>query len=210
MLRGLFVVLLVIIVLAVVGDFVARAVAEQRVADSMQRELDLREEPNVDIDAVPFIADLVEGSIDSVTIEAEGLQRGDIRLESTEVRFRDVEFSLGQLLSGDHRRVSIGSGRGTARFTDDDLTDALEEQDTPARVQFRDGAAFVTSDELRGEVEAELTIEDGSLTVLTPAGSQPGGIELPEFGGDVTYEGVEVRGSEGVLTFTIGERTVEL
>jgi hypothetical protein len=210
MLRGLLVVLLVLIVLAVVGDFVARAVAEQRVADSMQHELDLREEPNVDIDAVPFIADLVEGSIDSVTIEAEGLQRGDIRLESTAVKFRDVEFSLGQLLSGDHRRVSIGSGRGTAQFTDDDLTDALEAQGAPGRVQFRDGGAFVTSDELGGEVEADLEIEDGALTVQTPEGPQAGGIELPEFGGDVTYEGVEVRGSSAVLTFTIGARTVEL
>ena len=210
MLRGFLVVVLVLIVLAVVGDFVARAVTEQRVADSMQRELDLREEPNVDIDAVPFIADLVEGSIDSVTIEAEGLQRGDIRLENTAVTFRDVEFSLGQLLSGDHRRVSIGSGRGTARLTDDDLTDALEAQGAPAQVQFREGAVFVSSDELGGEVEAELAIEDGTLTVLTPAGSQSVGIELPEFGGDVTYESVEVRGSRAVLVFTIGARTVEL
>lgn len=210
MLRGLLIALLVLIAIAVVGDFVARAVAEQRVADSMQRELDLREEPSVEIDAIPFITDLVEGSIDSVTIEAEGLQRGDIRLERTAVKFRDVEFSLGQLLSGDHRRVSIGSGRGTARFTDDDLTDALEAQGASARVQFRDGGAFVSSDELEGEVEADLEVEDGTLTVLTPAGSQSSGIELPEFGGDVTYEDVEVRGSRAVLTFTIGARTVEL
>jgi hypothetical protein len=210
MLRVLTIGLLVLIVLAVVGDFVARALAERRLADTLQRELDLDREPSVGIDAFPFTVALVEGNIDTITIETNGVASDGIRLERTTLTFKDVEFSLGQLLSGDHRRVTFGSGRGTARLSDDDLTAALEESGTPAQVEFRNGAVFVSSDRLDGEVEGELAIDDGMLTILPASASQFDGIELPQLGGGVTYEDVELRGATAVLTLSIDSRTVEL
>lgn len=208
MLRVFAIGLLVLVVLAVVGDIVARALAEGRLADTLQRELDLEREPSVGIDAFPFAVALVEGNIDTITIKTNGVVRDGLRLDSTVLTFKDVEFSLGQLLSGNRRRVTIGSGRGTARLSDDELTAALEDSGTPAQVEFRDGAVFVSSDGVEGEVEGELAIDDGTLTIL-PA-SPPNGVELPELGGGVTYEDVELRGSTAVLTLAIDSRTVEL
>ncbi|MGH2788820.1 MAG: LmeA family phospholipid-binding protein [Actinomycetota bacterium] len=210
MLRWIGILLLVLVVLLGVADFAARAFAERRVADAMQRELDLSEEPSVGIAEFPFMAAAAGGNFDSVTVEATDVARGDLTFARTTLTLKDVEFSLGQLLSGEHRRVSIGSGRGTARLSAEDVSAALEGQGIPGQVEFRNGAVFVTSQDVEGEVEGRLAIDDGRLTVLPVAASSSDGVELPEFGGDVTYEKVEVRGSTAVLTLTIDSRTIEL
>jgi hypothetical protein len=200
------VVFLVIVVLVVGAvDFLARALAERRIAETMQSELDLAREPGVGIEAFPFTLALIGGNFPEVMVIAQDVGRGGVELDRTQITFRDVEFSVGQLLSGEKRLVRIGSARGTGTLSGEDVTAALEEAGVSATVEFRDGTVVLTSDELEGEVQGELAVEGGALVIL-PAAAQLPDVELPTFSRGLSYEEIDIRGSRAVVTFTLNRR----
>jgi hypothetical protein len=210
--RTLLFFLFIVIVLLVIGDFALRSFAEERMADAVEAALEIPADAEVSVDAFPFVVSTFQGRYPGVTVEAEDVGEGSVRLSRLQLEFSDVEFSLGNLLSGDERRVRLGAGEGEALVSERDLNRALRREGVSARIDFHPGGRLeVLSVDRTVAGVADLTVEASDLIVSPDPGlGLPQiSIELPLFGADMTYDSVEVRGSTARLGVSVGETVAE-
>jgi hypothetical protein len=207
--KVLFVTLATLAVLLVVGDLAFRSFAEERMADAIESGLDIPAEPEVSVDAFPFVLRTLQGNYPGVTVEAENVREESVRLARLRLEFTDVEFSLANLLSGDERRVRLGAGDGEALLRERDLNRALREQGVPARVGLLpEGGVEVFSSGGSTSVPADVSFE-GSDLVISPQGAERLSVPLPTFGPDMSYDSIDVRGSTALLGVSVGETVAE-
>lgn len=95
-------VLAVLAVGAVVGDNLARGVAEDQVAGRIQTELGLAEPPDVELGGVPFTAVLVTRRVPSAVLTARDVP---IEVSGQEVSLERVDVEATDLVLGDARLV---------------------------------------------------------------------------------------------------------
>jgi hypothetical protein len=174
----------VLVALAVVlallaGELIARPLAEEAVGRDVQRQYDLDQRPEVELDGFPFLVRVALGRLPSAEGRLTDSVVEGLRLAEAELRFRDVRFDLPRLAGGDGQVTAEG---GTARVsvTDDDLSAFLAGQGIDSRVRFAPGTVEVTGQfTIRGvaaDVTAvgELAVEGDQLR-FQPTGLSAGG-----------------------------------
>ena len=212
MTKALFTFLSIVVVALVVGDLALRSFAEERMGDAMEAALEIPAEPEVSVDAFPFVVSTFQGRYPSVTVEAEVVGEASVRLSRLQLEFTNVEFSLSNLLSGDERRVRLGPGEGEALVRERDLNRALRQEGVSARIDLHPGGrieVLSVDGSVAGTADVSL---DGPDLVVTPDGGlgiPPFSLELPEFGTDTSYDSVDVRGSTARLGVSVGETVAE-
>jgi hypothetical protein len=209
--RALFGFLVTVIVILVVGDLALRSFAEERMADALEAGLEIPAETEVSVDAFPFLLSSLRGRYPRVTIDAEDVSEGSVRLSRLQLEFTDVEFSLSNLLSGEERQVRLGAGDGEGLLRERDLNRALRQEGVPARTDLlpEGHVEFFPSGGSKA-VLAHVAAE-GSDLVITPRGLglAPFSLPLPTFGSEMTYDSIDVRGSTARLGVSVGETVVE-
>lgn len=123
--RKLVTVVLVVVVLAVVADFGAAAVAEHAVATRLRQRLALPSDPSVRIHGFPFLAQALAGRYPTIDVQASSLsvdQLHDLDLEAT---LHDVDAPLPEVISGNLRSVRVARVDGRIRIKDSDLGRAI-------------------------------------------------------------------------------------
>jgi hypothetical protein len=113
--------LVAVLVLAGVGDALARSAAEKRAADHVQRSLDLDEAPEVSLGGWPFLVHALRGSFPTIEVTVGSLRARGVELEEVNVILQDVEVELDQILAGSAEGVRSKSGRGQAALTEESL-----------------------------------------------------------------------------------------
>jgi hypothetical protein len=197
--RLLLVVIVLLAALLIVGDFVLKSVAEDRIASAAFATLDLDRRPDVDVGGFPFMIRLVRGELPSVTLTTDRVTREDVVLRDIEVMFRNVRFSIGELLAREDRSIRLGPGRGVAAMTSGDATAAAQARGAPVTIDFNPGAVTVTSEDLGVEASARLAV-NGSDLVIDPDGDiPPVTVPLPELAPGVEYRSVRVEEGRAVL-----------
>lgn len=78
------------LVLLIALDFLARTIAERKVADAVQARYDLTTEPNVDIHGFPFLLQAATRRLDRVDVRADSVQVASLELAEAELRMHDV------------------------------------------------------------------------------------------------------------------------
>lgn len=159
--RGLLITLVVLAVLLVGADFVARAVAEDRVGAALQEPLGLATEPEVDVHGFPFLTQALAGRYDDVDLTTSGVGVGELRDLTLNARLQDVALPLDALLAGRVDAIPAGTVTAEARVSPTDLARLLDVGEV--------GVEPVTAEEverLAAEAEADDSGLSGSAAAL--------------------------------------------
>jgi hypothetical protein len=206
--RVLLVILVVLAGVLIVGDIIVKSVAERRMEEAMQTSLNLSSRPDVTVKGWPFILRAMQGEFSSVIVVADGVKAQGVDLRDVRLEFEKVRFSLPQIVSGNERRVRVGSGEGTAELTASELNDALNKRGIPAMVDFADGRVIVNSTQLNVAANAGVSVDSGRLLITPEGGLETLEFELPLFTDGVTYSSARIQGSRAILRVEIGPTTL--
>lgn len=183
-------------------DALARNVAESRAASYVQGEMDLSEKPEVSLGGTPFLLQALDGSIPNVEVDAEALVAKGLELHDVAIMFDSVDVSLGSLVSGDAERITTSGGKGTAALSPASLSRYLERRGVPVEIVIARGAIGVTTPQL-GTQNGKLSIDDGRLTITSPALRRPLKVRLPGIAGGLVYDDVTIDRSGIVLGVSV-------
>jgi hypothetical protein len=211
--RKLLVGLLVVLVLAVAGDFGLRLWTESVVADRVDESLGLPQRPDVDMHGFPFTLQVLRSRFQQVDVEMRDLQTQGLVLDAVRLELRGVEFPREQLFNRGPGRVTAAQGTGVIEVTDEDLTAYLQGADIPITVEFlapevqASGTLTVAGIEVEASATAELRLVDGSLVfepeevrvaedITVPVGALSFEVPLPQPVEGVRFERLTVE--EGI------------
>ena len=115
--RGLLVVLLLLLGLAVLADRVAVGFAEDKVGAELAAKGGLHGRPAVDIAGFPFLTQAVAGRYDDVRISLTAAELGQPAGTQADVDLHGVRVPLSDVLSGSVSQVPVDRLDGTATLS---------------------------------------------------------------------------------------------
>lgn len=201
--RRLFVFFLVLLGLAVGGDFLLRGWAERRAAGHVQERLELDQEPTVSLGGWPFLFSALDGHFPDVGVETGPIAAEGVRLDDVQLRFRDVEISFGDAVGGGTESVRTSGGRGEAFIGAAAITEGFNDQGVPAEVSFEGGKVLVSSPQLPEPVEGQLDLRGRRLILSARGAPERFAVRLPVPVEGLEYRTVVVRDDRAVLRFNL-------
>jgi hypothetical protein len=205
--RRLSITLLVLAGLLVGLDFLARSVAAGTMAGLVKTNLELKERPDVDLGGFPFMTQVMDGRLETVTLSLSDLSRRGVTLSSLSVRLDEVKFSLRDLLDQNARRLRVAAVSGGAELDEGDLGRALRKSEAPFEVRFDQGRMLASSPAVPREAEIQARVEGGRLVLSVPKFGETA-IPLPRPIEGITYESVEILPGRLQLRFSSGPTTL--
>jgi hypothetical protein len=112
--RKLLFALLAMIVLLVVTDRIAAAVAERKISDRLASAYGLPAKPGVGIAGFPFLTQVLSGTYHTVNIDVPSVMAGRVRVARLDTRFTGVRASLAQVLGRSPEPVTAQAATATA------------------------------------------------------------------------------------------------
>ncbi len=231
--RKFAVVLVVLAVLLVAGDFAARAYAESRAATAVQLELATATTPDVSIEGFPFLLHAVQGRYPQVIVTAADVDNATLPGIRAIADLSGVALPLQDVINEDTSGLTAESTRLQALVPLASLSDALGQPDLTLSAAPDGSVAVNTSVTIAGRRipltgTAAVTVTDNTLTIavrsLTAAGldvtpvitaaadALVGGLSrsfpLTGLPFTITSADVAVVGGDVVLTATTGPVTL--
>jgi hypothetical protein len=206
--KKLLVFVLALAIIFVVGDLVAKRFAEQKAGDELQARLELSSTPDVSFSGWPFVVRAAKGEFGEVDIDTRSFAVKGLTFEHVHLAMNEVTFSVSDLLRGNAEAVRARGGRGSAFLSEAELNDVLEAHGAPFTLKLGDGVATAELSD-GGEVEADIEVNDGALSIAPQ--SHTGGIEigLPALLDNLTYRSVAIEDGSAEVTLTIGPTTLQ-
>ena len=130
-------ILITLLVLAVVGigaDAGARAMAESRLASSVQDSLGLEEKPDIELEGFPFLLQVARGRLEAISVEVTNVDVEGLPLDRVTLHLDDLAFDVGALLRGSGA-AEASAGSAQAVITEDQLSRYLQDSGTPVLVK---------------------------------------------------------------------------
>jgi hypothetical protein len=115
--RGLLVLLLLLVGLAVVADRVAVGYAQDKVATQLAAKGGLHGTPNVEITGFPFLTQAIAGRYDDVRISLTAAELGQPAGTAAGIDLHGVRVPLRDVLTGSVTRIPVDSVDGTATLS---------------------------------------------------------------------------------------------
>jgi len=164
--RKLLIVLAIVVVVLVAGDFVAKAYASSQLRDRAQRAVRGATSASSSISSFPFTGRLlVAGQVQNVHVRVSPVAAGRVTFSSVSVDLHDVHVDRNRLINDQQVQLtSLGSGTVTAELSDVEVSRLAG---TP--ITFRPGRVTVSAAGV--DVAASVQATDGSLSF--------GGLRLP-------------------------------
>ncbi|MGP4109976.1 LmeA family phospholipid-binding protein [Streptomyces sp. 4N509B] len=112
----------ILVVLFVIADRVAVAIAQGEVASRTRDTLTLAEEPDVSIKGFPFLTQMLGGSLDKVTL---GVDSYDAHVDGEAVTVRDLDIDLNDVeFSDGYSSATAAEAEGTGLIPYEEMTEA--------------------------------------------------------------------------------------
>ena len=164
--RKLLIAAAIIVVLLVVGDFVAKAYATSQLRDRAKRAVPSATSSSASISSFPFTARLLlAGQVSQVHVHVGPVAAGRVTFTSVAVDLHDVHVDRNRLINDRQVQLTgLGSGTVTA-----ELSDAEVSRLAGTRVSFLPGRVIVNAAGI--EVAATVQVTNGSMSF--------GGLRLP-------------------------------
>ena len=188
--RKLLILLVVLLVAAAAGDLWLRNYASDRIAARLASSLELEEEPEVEIGGFPFLLGALRGRFESISISGTSLTRDGIELQEVELTLENVRVAVTDALTN-LDKVRVGSGRGGAVLTRDELVGELQGAGAPI-----DPATLPT--------DGEIPLEGASLVL------GPHNFPLPVITDEMVWERARVEDGDVHLSFRLGRTRLDL
>ncbi|HEX9334606.1 MAG TPA: DUF2993 domain-containing protein, partial [Pseudonocardiaceae bacterium] len=116
------VVVVVLVGLLVGADYGLAAAAEYQVSKKMRSELNLADDPSVDIHGFPFITQAIAGDYHDITVNATGVPaKNTLRDLEVDADLHDVRVRLSDLLSGNVSQVRVDEVDGQVKVKASDI-----------------------------------------------------------------------------------------
>jgi hypothetical protein len=116
------VVLIVLVGVLVAADYGLAAAAEYQVSQKMRTELNLADDPSVDIHGFPFITQALAGDYSDITINATGVPaKNTLRDLEVDADLHNVRVKLSDLLSGNVSSVRVDEVDGQVKVKASDI-----------------------------------------------------------------------------------------
>jgi len=123
--RRVVIVVVVILGLLVVADRVAVATAQRVVAQRIQTDQQLQQQPDVTIHGFPFLTQALGGRYDHVTLTVDDLRDRAVPVTKLTVDLHGVHVPLGSVLSGHVSRVPVDRATATVLLSYADVNSYL-------------------------------------------------------------------------------------
>jgi LmeA-like phospholipid-binding len=160
---------LVILILLVVGDRVANAVAENQIADKIQSS-GFPAKPSVDIAGFPFLTQVLAHDLHTVHISASNVQEGPLEISSMNATLNGVHLNSG------FNGATVDQINGTALITFASLANA---GGVPSGVTLSaDGP-----NEIKADVSLAGLFSDTAVAQVTKAGPSQINVRVVDAGG---------------------------
>jgi len=213
--------LVVLVVLFVVVDRVAAAVAGRVVASRLADAEDLSSRPDVSVRGFPLLTQVAAQEYQRIDVTARDVRRGRIAASRVELHLHGVHVATRELLSRNVSRIPVDRADGTVLFGYGDLDRMLAGRDVSVRYDSGDrvrvsGTLDVEGRPLPASGTATVRIDGDQLVVtaqsvqVSGAGVANGALSslargrlsfrllLADLPFDVSVDGVDV-GPDGVL-----------
>lgn len=116
------IVVIVLIGLLVGADYGLAAAAEYQVSKKMRAQLNLADDPSVDIHGFPFITQAIAGDYHDISINATGVPaENTLRDLEIDADLHDVHVKLGDILSGNVSQVQVDEVDGQVKVKASDI-----------------------------------------------------------------------------------------
>jgi hypothetical protein len=164
--RRLFIALAVLVVVLVIGDFVAKAYATTQLRDRAERAVRSATTSSASISSFPFTGRLLlAGSVSKVHVRVGPVVTGRVTFSSISVDLHDVHVDRDRLINDRQVQLTgLGSGTVTAELTDVEISRLAG-----TRVTFRPGRVTVSAAGI--DASATVQVTNGSMSF--------GGLRLP-------------------------------
>ncbi len=204
----LLAVLAVLLIGFFVADTVAEKTAESRAEERIAAAVPQADGLSVDVQGALFLPQLLGGSFDRMLVTADEVRRGGVSVEDLALTFRNVSFSLGDLMSG-AGALTVTGGSGTATISERAVNQALAEEDVDAEVALAERVSL-TAGGRTATVENVTLAESGKQVLFSAPPLEPLALDLPRSLASVEYTDVAVEHDRLVLSLTIAKGKVEL
>ena len=156
------------------ADALSRVGAETLLERNIQDVTGVVERPEVEIDGVFFLPQVLRGAYQEVQVSVVGIRSGPLQVERVESRMHDVRVPFKDVVLRDIRRVGIGRSIDQINLRFQDLNSYFEATGREVRlartddgqVQMR-GFFSVLGQTVQATAEVDLTV-DGSQLRVTP------------------------------------------
>lgn len=164
--RRLVIALAILLVVLVVGDFVAKAYATSQLRDRAERAVRGATSSTASISSFPFTGRLLlAGSVPKVDVRVGPVVAGRVTFASVSVDLHDVHVDRNRLINDRQVQLTgLGSGTVTAELTDTEVSRLAG-----TRVTFAPGRVMVSAAGV--DVAASVQVTNGSMSF--------GGLRLP-------------------------------
>lgn len=122
--RKVLVGLLVLVVLLVVGDRVAAAYANRRLASQVKSELALEQDPTVRVRGIPFLTQALGGTYEDLRVQIPDYDSGPLQNIVVDARLQGVHAPLGDVVDGRLSSVPVDRITGEVTIAYDELARA--------------------------------------------------------------------------------------
>lgn len=140
LLRRLAIGVVILGALFVAANVVAERVAEDKIAQAVQKHFELAVRPTIRIGGFPILLNVVRGDLPEVSFEARNLRVQDLTVALVRVRLDSIHASG---LFGGGLRVTVGRGSVLAQVTDAALNVYLKSHGQNATIRLREGQTAV-------------------------------------------------------------------
>jgi DUF2993 family protein len=185
-----------------------RAWAGVWVGDRVQDALGLSDRPSVSFGALLCTPQVLNGDIDSATLQAEDFELGGVPFSSARLTFRDVTFQPSRLLLHHRGSVEVRMGAGVFGMTAQDLEEALRAHGSDVSIRFSGGRILLSGGALPQEVSAKPSVQGGDL-VISGSSGVAFRLPLPALGDGIEYGGVALARNEALLSVRVRRARLE-
>lgn len=135
--------------LFILASVVAESFAESQLASGMRSTLDLKEKPEVQIEAFPILYRVFQGRIPRVRVEADTFTVDGLEIAELALDMEGVKTSVGTLIRQNRFDLTVEEGSASARITQVAVNAFLQREKVDAVVMLReDGLVTVVNDEV--------------------------------------------------------------
>jgi hypothetical protein len=194
-------ILLILVIGLVIGDFAVKQIAERRVASELQASFDPEGEGTVEFGGFPFIVRLLSGSVPVTEISSSSLERRGVRFTDVRMTLQDVEFSWSKIMAGEIGSVSVRDGHGRAELEAGALTKVFAALGRSISLDADGGEVRASFGPFSGT--AQLSIDGTDLVLGIEGTERTVRVALPRFVQGLQYRSVRINGSEAVVEFSL-------
>lgn len=176
----------VLVLMLIGGDAVARTGAETLLARNVQDATGSATTPEVTVRGMFFLPQVIRGAYTEVDVTTRGITSGPLRIDRVDSRLTDVRLPFHDVLVRDIRTVGIGHSDEQVVLRYDDLTSYLNATGRPLQLARRDdgkltitGQVDVLNQQLPVTADVEVGVSSGQLTI-TPVSVDTGGATMSQ------------------------------